>query len=413
MQSQSNNDAGHIQYSTNGGQSWVNLGFIGDPNAINWYNSNIGGTHCYTGTTSGWTHASYKLPPASFNGQAVVQFRFHFFSNATTNNFDGWAIDDFKIELPVLADDVGISAILQPTSGTVVNSQVTVEVKIKNYGSNTQTSFPVAYQVNNQTPVIETWTGSLGLNDSTTFTFTQTFASPATNYQLCAFTQLPADGYAGNNESCLNLQSLPAPYDAKVVDVVHPLDTVCRDQYPKPVIVTMTNLGTMPITSMDVKYRINTTAWVVEQWSGTLNPGDTVTYQFNQLFTVPIGVFQICAETDLVNDADPANDQDCNTVISVGCVGINDGSIEGFALGQNIPNPARDITRIGYDIPQSGKVRFSVTNLLGQEVYTDGGNRQAGHHVIDLNISGMPAGTYYYSLEYEGAKLSRKMVIVK
>jgi len=267
--------------------------------------------------------------------------------------------------------------------------------------------------VDNQTPVIEPWTGSLAYNDSATYTFTATFASPATNYQVCAFTQLATDGFTGNDKTCLNLQSLPAPYDAKVVDILHPLDTVCRDQYPKPVIIRMTNLGTQPITAMDVQYKINTTTPIVESWTGTLNPDDTATYTFNQLFTAPIGVFIIRSETNLANDADPGNDEASNTVISVSCVGIEDGAIDGFALGQNIPNPARDITRIGYDIPQGGKVRFSVTNLLGQEIFTDGGNRMAGHHVIDLNISGYPAGTYYYTLEYEGARLSRKMVIVK
>jgi hypothetical protein len=413
MQSQANNDAGHIQYSINGGQSWVNLGFIGDPAATNWYNTNIGGTHCFSGTSAGWSNASFKLPPMTFNGQSLVQFRFHFFSNATTNNYDGWAIDDFKISLPVLANDVGVSVILQPNSGTVVNSQVNVQVRIKNYGSNVQTSIPVLYQVNNLTPVLQTWTGTLNYGDSADFTFSTAYSSPATNYQLCARTQLAGDGYPGNDQSCRNLQSLAAPWDAGVVEVIHPKDTVCRDMYPKPVIVKMTNWGTSVISTMPVQYQINSVTPVVETWTGTMNPGDTVTYQFNTLFTVPIGVFMVCAKTNLVSDANPANDKQCNTVASVSCNGIEDGTIDGFALGQNIPNPARDLTRISCDIPASGKILFSVTNLLGQEVHAETASRDAGHHVIDLDISGLPSGTYYYSVEYQGNRLSRKMVIVR
>ncbi len=55
-----------------------------------------------------------------------------------------------------------------------------------------------------------------------------------------------------------------------------------------------------------------------------------------------------------------------------------------FELGQAYPNPFNSITRIPFSLPESGIVRFSVYNLLGQEVATLMNTRQNSgmHHVI-------------------------------
>jgi hypothetical protein len=92
---------------------------------------------------------------------------------------------------------------------------------------------------------------------------------------------------------------------------------------------------------------------------------------------------------------------------------VDDYDKTGLALYQNIPNPARSLTRIDYMLPSSGEVRFGVVDLVGKELYSEAMNRMAGKHYVELEISGYSAGTYYYFIEFKGQRLTKKMVITK
>lgn len=98
--------------------------------------------------------------------------------------------------------DVGVAQILQPAGITVAGGPSTVAVRIRNYGTTTVTSVPVMYQVDVNTPVTETWTGSLAPNATTTFTFTTTYTSPAGAYNLCTWTALAGDTATWNDSLC-------------------------------------------------------------------------------------------------------------------------------------------------------------------------------------------------------------------
>ncbi len=104
-----------LQYSTNAGVTWINVGAFGSPahclNA-NWYNTQyisnlnsavpqqgwsgrIGPTNgaCLGGSGSGgWVTASHCLPALA--GLSSVKFRFVFGAGTTCNSYDGIAIDD-------------------------------------------------------------------------------------------------------------------------------------------------------------------------------------------------------------------------------------------------------------------------------------------------------------------------------
>jgi hypothetical protein len=411
MQCETTNDAGHVQYSTNGGQTWVNLGFIGDPQGTNWYNTNAGGTHCFSGQSAVWTESSYKLDPVVFNGQPLVQFRFRFFSNASNNAFDGWAIDDFAITLPMEADDVGIDAIHSPVGGTIIGSQVTVKVRIKNFGSNTQTSIPLQYRINNDPPVVATWTGTLASLDTASYTFSVPYTSPTVNYQFCAKTNLVGDGFTPNDQLCVGQTALPAPFDAGVVSILHPGDTVCRDQWGKPVIAVVKNFGTSTLTTMNIQYQINVATPVVETWNGSLLPGDSMTYTFNTLYSPPIGVFMMCVQTNLNIDANATNDKACRTVASKVCIGVGELENGGLVLGQNHPNPTRDFTMIDVSLPSDGEFTFAIVNLLGQTVESRVIGGKQGVQTLELDLAHLESGVYYYTVRFNGYSMTRKMVI--
>lgn len=82
-------------------------------------------------------------------------------------------------------------------------------------------------------------------------------------------------------------------------------------------------------------------------------------------------------------------------------------------LGQNIPNPATYSTIIPFYLPKSGMVQFEVINLLGQPVYRENVSRPKGDGIIDLDLSTIAKGVYYYTLTLDGNRATNKMVISK
>lgn len=68
-------------------------------------------------------------------------------------------------------------------------------------------------------------------------------------------------------------------------------------------------------------------------------------------------------------------------------------------LGQNTPNPANTTTKINYSIVSSTYVKmvlFSSDGKLIKEFLSE--NMEAGQHDVDLNVSDLAAGNYYYKL---------------
>lgn len=191
------NDGGAIQYSDNGGTTWLNLGYFGDNKGINWYNAQANGISSWTGPNSGWTYSSYDLSQFD-NHSTHVQFKFKFKSNASVNMFNGWAIDDFQITAKQINIDAGIVEIINPASASVGGSNVDVKVAIKNFGSDTLYSIPVNYKVNFGIPVNETWTGTLLPDDTVHYSFSFSFIA-GVSYDLYSWTSVASDGYKFND----------------------------------------------------------------------------------------------------------------------------------------------------------------------------------------------------------------------
>lgn len=85
-----------------------------------------------------------------------------------------------------------------------------------------------------------------------------------------------------------------------------------------------------------------------------------------------------------------------------------------FELAQNYPNPFNPSTSITFTLPQSGNVKLSVYNLLGQEVQNlVSGFIEAGSHTINFNAKNLNSGIYLYKLEANGFTQTRKMTLIK
>ncbi len=85
---------------------------------------------------------------------------------------------------------------------------------------------------------------------------------------------------------------------------------------------------------------------------------------------------------------------------------------DAFELGQNFPNPANDYTRFNMNVVISGDYTVEVLNMLGQVViYKDLGKLQTGVNSVELNISNLTSGVYFYTVKTNGASVSKKMII--
>ena len=95
--------------------------------------------------------------------------------------------------------------------------------------------------------------------------------------------------------------------------------------------------------------------------------------------------------------------------------GINNyGSLEGYALMQNVPNPFSNTTTIGFSIPKNGKVTIAIYDQAGRlvkEVLNE--SLVAGKHTISLNQENMESGIYFYRMIAGDFIQTKKMIVLK
>lgn len=79
------------------------------------------------------------------------------------------------------------------------------------------------------------------------------------------------------------------------------------------------------------------------------------------------------------------------------------------------PNPATNLTNIGFTMSEKNKVSVSVYDVLGNLVNTlsQANEFEKGANAIQLNTSDLSSGIYYISLDINGARETKKLVINK
>ncbi|MEI6694849.1 MAG: GEVED domain-containing protein [Bacteroidota bacterium] len=289
-------------------------------------------------------------------------------------------------------NDVGITQIILP--GALAYAGTTpIKVEIKNFGTLTQTNIPLTYQRGILTPVNAVWTGSLAAGATTEFTFPNQMTVPSgLSFSLCAFTQLANDAYIHNDSICKSV-------------------TICNVATAGPITgpTTVTPGSTGNAYSITALANATSYNWVYTPSTGvTITPvgiGSSVTISFGAGATNGVlscnGISSVCS----------GNPSSIN--ISGLGAGINEFDAKILWLGQNVPNPTTGLTNIEYNLPTAGEIKFDIMNLFGQKVYSIQDKVNAGKHLIDLNVKDLSAGVYYYTIEFQGKRLVKKMVVNK
>lgn len=92
---------------------------------------------------------------------------------------------------------------------------------------------------------------------------------------------------------------------------------------------------------------------------------------------------------------------------------LNNNFPTSFRLYQNYPNPFNPQTTIRFDVPKDAMVSVRIYDLLGREVYSISGYQTAGTHEVKFDGSNFASGMYFYSVETNGFKETKKMVLLK
>jgi hypothetical protein len=85
-----------------------------------------------------------------------------------------------------------------------------------------------------------------------------------------------------------------------------------------------------------------------------------------------------------------------------------------YLLYQNYPNPFNSSTIIKYYLPEEGRVKLNIYNILGEKALTlFEGEQTSGNHQISLTSGELSSGIYFYSLETVSTKQIKKLTVLK
>lgn len=415
------NDSARIFISVDDGVNWQVLpqntylgtglyfinnmeGFCSGSYIVTW----LTGNHAAIPTNSWWKNEKFDVSSIAAN-QSQVKFRFYLKDGNGTgaNQNAGWFIDDIKVTLSQISNDAGVVEIVAPVGQALSGVPNQVTVKLKNFGTQTLTTIPVSYSILGGPPQVDMiWTGILAPGAETNYTFPTTFIGPLNDFSLCSWTSLTGDIYMFNDSACAQLTPGSANVDGAVTEILEP-DSLTVAGTNVTVTIRVKNLGTQPLEDIPVHYLIDSTLISSETVIGTLNPGYEVDYTFLTTFVSPSNDYELCAKTSIVGDAIISNDQICKDLTT----NITNTELNSIKLLQNKPNPAHDETVIGFSLPSGCKLTLTITNILGEVIYTETGEYVAGLHYVSVNTRNIGVGVYSYSITFDQQKLTRKMVI--
>ncbi|MFA4836796.1 MAG: T9SS type A sorting domain-containing protein [Dehalococcoidia bacterium] len=80
-----------------------------------------------------------------------------------------------------------------------------------------------------------------------------------------------------------------------------------------------------------------------------------------------------------------------------------EAAAEDYFLSANRPNPFSNSTFIEYTMPETGKVKLSVLDMLGQEIAVlVNATQTAGSYTVEFSAAGLATGVYIYKITVDG-----------
>ena len=289
--------------------------------------------------------------------------------------------------------------------------------------------FNVKVVVNGVDTITELVTASLKPGDTLYYKFRQGVIVPNTTadqpyYLLDVYAQLSCDA-DGDNDSVRIIGNVNI-VDNGILSIITPAAGQCAmgGEMAK-VEVRLFNNGNVDnadsVTLTAVIDSAGATYMTLTEKVAPMFAGENRNYTFRQQYRVPrlsvngaqasynVTVYLTALDGDVDLSSDTAKVEACVQ----GGVGVEEVDADRWTVGQNIPNPAADMTRIPYSIPEAGILMLRIMGMNGQVLYREEINAEAGSGDIRVNLSDLAAGVYYYSVEYRGERVVRKMNVTR
>ncbi|SDD08583.1 S8 family serine peptidase, partial [Williamwhitmania taraxaci] len=264
--------------------------------------------------------AGSALPPSitssSANGNLTIKF---------TSDFDvndmGFVAHIECVDKPAV--DAAVTAITAPTASGIKTTTETVTFTLFNYGLTALTTYDMYYQIDNNTPVIESVTTD---NIASATSLVKSFAvkadlSIAATYALKVWVVAVGDAIAENDSTTVSVVSLASTADAGVSAIL----TIRPSRVGTSTIAaTIKNFGTTSISNFDVAYAINGDAEVVQAVVGPIAAGATsaITFTTKADFTAANN-YNVDIYTKLAGDVLATNDTMSTQVVVVAPSALN------------------------------------------------------------------------------------------
>ena len=294
-------------------------------------------------------------------------------------------------------------------------------------GNLTVDEFPLSLQINGVIVLKDTIYQHMEPGDYIQYTFAEPFVVPVVSdvqpyYFVKIQTELPCDAQPNNNIkdiiACVDVEEI---VDLTILSIDQPLETPCeKGLYPAQVSITLSNQGNIDIEEATVYVEVDSAGILHASFSettGAIYARSILEYTFTETYSIPNidGLYQVKVFVGFTEgDTNALND----TLIIHPCaifnnVSLSETSAFNWQMGQNIPNPASTTTHIPYNIPQEGVIQFRVTTITGQILYSRDIPSAAGVHSLEFDTQHLAGGIYYYSVEYQGQRIVKKMTIQK
>jgi hypothetical protein len=334
-----------------------------------------------------------------------------YYFKAYVNSIDQFPNNDTMISSLMITPDVRIDSIVDIGCETV-GVMVYKTVYIKNEGNISASNIPLRLQIDGASDITETAIITLLPGQIKEYTFITPYTvPPKTTYDLSIITELSCDGVKDNDTSTINCCVID-PF-VKVKEIIDPSNTPCDIVNTKKyAIVSLENTASKALSNQVVYLEVDNKAGNVVTIKDTILylPIGLTNYRFVKSYTVP----------DLAEGANYtltsyvyAPVYGVSVEACVTTVGIPEADGKLWYLGQNIPNPATASTLIPYTIPNEGKLTFKVMTISGQVLYTEEIQGESGSHYLELSTESIANGIYYYSMDYAGQKIVKKMTVQK
>ena len=239
-------------------------------------------------------------------------------------------------------------------------------------------------------------------------------------YFLEVRADLDCDGNADNDSiSIIGQVTIPDSIDIQVLDIT--ATTPAKGKTKIAPTVRIANIGNLEAYSVmlhvDVIDSSNKVVGSISEMVNYLAIDETKDIAFTMNYTVPnyTGNYTLKAFVEK-QQADFNQNNDTLSKAFGGTLDdtrIGETEAMNWNMGQNIPNPASNVTRIPFKLPQDAEVVFSVMGANGQLIYREQISAGSGDNMVEFDVNGLANGIYYYSMEYQGQRIVRKMNVTR